>query len=621
MRKPSLRIMVILSVVLYHFVLLAFLIVPLMRHVHELVEEELRVAGDETLALIGALLGETATIDADARSRLDEALTASAIYEKFAIVDSSDRVIYAYIRDSETAEHESRGGLEFLDFMHSRGHEFERQLALGPSEASLQLSLTLNTLPFNSVMARHIYSSLQFFIVLICTFLAVFFFADLILKRATSTLIALTKRISKGELDLKITLHTGDAMEQLADGFNEMAVSLRQRTAELTRLKNFHESLVRSINQGLVQVNKYGHITYCNSSFAELIGREPRALQDTPLTAHLPYLASAELSDIIGRLLEGKQVENSGRRLTRGEEEHVVDEYWTTRRDERGAIEGFILLLTDVSERARLSAELENYATNLERLVEERAQRLRDSQAQLIHAEKMTSLGVFAAGVAHEMSNPLAGILSAVELMRRDLDQAKREVCDEIITNIMRVQAIINDLVSYAKPTYQFSANVDLDKLIKRVVSFFARQPKFKRHKIMFTPRENPVPVRVDANKLEHVLQNLLLNALQATGESGTVTFRILGDDQAQQLRIEVEDDGPGVPEEIKANIFTPFFSTKAPGQGTGLGLSLSQRLMTEMGGALYLADGTGHGAKFVVQLPPIDFDATEGLDLELAYT
>lgn len=605
MKRISLRVLVILSVVVYHVVLVVFLIVPLVQHMHELQEEELRVTGDETLALLGAFLGDRTEIDRDAASRLDKMLATSEIFENLRVTDSVGRDLYSSKRIDEESGHDGKEGFGILDFMHSGGHEFERTLVTDYGESPLTLSLILNTQPFNSIMAHHTYSALRLFFIIISAFFAIVFFADRTLKRATAHLIAITRRMREGELDLKIALHTGDEMEQLAESFNEMADSLKQRTSELTRLKNFHEGIVQSINQGLVLVNKYGLITYCNKSFSVLVGRNLSTLLGTPLTAHLPYLNSAELADTVGRLLEGNEVQNPARTFTlRVGGERVVDEFWTTQKGKGVEVEGFILLITDVSERSRLRAELEKYTENLEMLVEERTSKLRDSQEQLIHAEKMSALGVFAAGVAHEISNPLSGILNAVELLRRQLAESSSQICDEIIQNILRVQEIINDLVDYARPRYNISGEVDLNEVIERVVSFFQRQPKFKSQKISYTPIPNLNPISIDANKLEHVLHNLLLNALQATGEGGEVVFSVSEDYRLNKLSIEVADNGPGIPEEIRKDIFTPFFSTKPAGQGTGLGLSLSQRLMTEMGGALFLDEETRDGARFIVELP-----------------
>lgn len=618
MLRFNLRTTVILSLVVYHIVLVVFLVIPYGSYIHELMEDELRVTGDETLKLLDVLIGGQDELDQATQERLNSVIRNSEVFDYLALSDTSGNVIYRIPRGGHEDEEQHADQFGYFDFMHSTGHSFERSIETGNADQQRILSLVVNTQPFNSQMAHYLYSSLKLAFGVMTVFLGVVLFADRRLRHATRHLIEKTRRMSEGDLDTKIQLHTGDAMEQLALSFNEMAASLQKRTAELTAIKNLNESLVDSINQGLALVDLGGRITHCNQSFAKLFGMTATAIIGSPLTTFLSYLSSGELAGITERLIAGENVKNTQRQLPHGDQILVVNEHWTVQKDPEGKIEWFVLLIDDVTEQARLSSELEHYTLNLEQLVEEKTRSLIESQEQLIQAEKTATLGVFAAGVAHEISNPLAGILSTVELMQRDISDKWQTACNEIIANILRVQGIINDLVDYARPTYDVSENVDLGDLIERVISFYRRQPKFRNHEVKFMKNSEVGQVSIDANKLEHVLHNLLLNALQATGEQGSISLSVEVDEHGKGYWIEVADNGPGVPDGIRKDIFTPFFSTKPAGQGTGLGLPLSQRLMKEMGGELFLATGTQRGAKFVVILPE---QASSGTGLDLACT
>jgi len=239
----------------------------------------------------------------------------------------------------------------------------------------------------------------------------------------------------------------------------------------------------------------------------------------------------------------------------------------------------------------------------------------RAMQDQLAQAEKMSSLGQMISGVAHELNNPLASILGYSQLLRAttadDGLRSKLEILDQ---ESRRCQRIVRNLLSFARRHEPERAAVALNELVHSVLGL-VRYPMKVDGIAVETALDPDLPaIAGDAHLLQQVLINLLTNAhhaLRDAGRGGTVRVST-GLSAGGRARIVVEDDGPGVPEEIRTRVFDPFFTTKAVGQGTGLGLSLVYGNVRSHDGTVALEDAAGGGARFVVELPvgTLDTDA-----------
>ncbi len=250
---------------------------------------------------------------------------------------------------------------------------------------------------------------------------------------------------------------------------------------------------------------------------------------------------------------------------------------------------------------AQLSQSFNTMAGNLR----ERDARLREANAQLVQSEKMAAVGQLSAGLAHEVKNPLAGILGFAQLTRRslqdpdtvakNLDIIERETrrCTEIISNLMRF--------SRQEPGERDAT--DINVTVTRAVALVDHQLGLQKIRIETELREGLPLVFGNANQLQQVFMNLLINALQAMEQTGGV-IRVRTRDSDPNIIIEVEDTGPSVPPEIRARLFDPFFTTKRAGQGTGLGLSVSYGIVRDHGGSIFVGDAQGGGARFVIALP-----------------
>jgi len=234
-------------------------------------------------------------------------------------------------------------------------------------------------------------------------------------------------------------------------------------------------------------------------------------------------------------------------------------------------------------------------------------------QGELIQAQKMEAIGLLVAGVAHELNNPLASIVAFSQLLRTDpeLPQDLRRQADMLVQEANRTRVIVQNLLDFARARPAERVSTDLRRLVDSVLglqsySFGRGGPEV----VVDIPDDLP-PILLDRAQMQQVLINLTVNAAQALHDSnraGTLRITARADRDADDepiVRIEVSDNGPGVPPELTDRLFMPFVTTKAPGEGTGLGLSVSFGIVTGHGGTLEYKPGPdGVGATFVIELP-----------------
>lgn len=232
----------------------------------------------------------------------------------------------------------------------------------------------------------------------------------------------------------------------------------------------------------------------------------------------------------------------------------------------------------------------------------------RAMEAQLIHNEKMATIGQLVSGVAHELNNPLTSIAGLAELLlERPLPEAPREHLRVIHDQAERAGRIVRNLLTFARKGGPEKALVDLNDVVARTSLLIAYEMKLRGIEFQSRLSADPQTVFGDRYELQQVLLNLVTNAVQAVSgldEAHPRTITIETTRAGDQALLRVTDSGEGVPEALMPYLFTPFFTTKAPGQGTGLGLSLSYGLVESHGGRLSYAAADGGGAEFTISLP-----------------
>ena len=233
--------------------------------------------------------------------------------------------------------------------------------------------------------------------------------------------------------------------------------------------------------------------------------------------------------------------------------------------------------------------------------------------------ERLASLGTLATGVAHEINNPLALIKQSVELMRlilkrkgqgRMQGQAEFErILNSIEDGTERIKRITHQLLGYVGKNNGAAAQVDLKELVEDVISIVQGIVTEKNINVIRQMGPGIEHIQSDPYKLRQVLVNLLVNALQATGDGGAITIKATAD--AKEVTLSMADTGEGIPDENLDKIFDPFFTTKRPGKGTGLGLFVTRSIIGSLGGTIEVASRTGQGSVFTIRLPNVSSPVT----------
>ena len=272
---------------------------------------------------------------------------------------------------------------------------------------------------------------------------------------------------------------------------------------------------------------------------------------------------------------------------------------------------------------------LDPHSAELQRSLQQFLQRQRQRQAEvatrLAHTDQLASLGRLAAGLAHEIKNPLAGIQGALEILREDPSEtdSNKELFDEMLSELRRVNGTLRTLLGSARPGPARLAKTDLNKLLDEVRILMAPGLRRQNVALELDLTEGPLEAQIDGSKIRQVLLNLIQNAAEAMENGGTVTIRASGFPEGGGIVLAVQDDGPGIPPDQLKRVFEPFFSTKF--SGTGLGLAIARSLVEQHGGTLQVDSEVGKGTNFYLILPgeegeepapTSDSDAPDGSEL-----
>lgn len=251
---------------------------------------------------------------------------------------------------------------------------------------------------------------------------------------------------------------------------------------------------------------------------------------------------------------------------------------------------------------SELNRQATLHQTELERRIAERTDQLQESQALVVQQEKQAAFGLLAAGIAHEVGNPLAAISSLVQLLqRRPQEEYTRERLQMVDDQMRRIRNILRELVNFARPAGTERRLCAIDEVIGEALNIAKYYKRMKGKQVVTNyPPSLPV-IRVVSDQLVQVLLNLVLNAMDATDEGGTITIGCTVEPNA--LCVTVQDSGHGIPPEHVATVFQPYFTTKE--NGTGLGLFVSRRIMEQvLGGRIDLVETSPRGTTFAVRVP-----------------
>ncbi len=226
------------------------------------------------------------------------------------------------------------------------------------------------------------------------------------------------------------------------------------------------------------------------------------------------------------------------------------------------------------------------------------------AREETLRTEKMASIGLLAAGMAHEIGTPLASIMGYAELSAGEQpdNPAIQDYARRISEDCSRIDRIVRGLLDYARPRSPGGENADVREVLLATIDLMTQQGVFKQLQLVIETDELLLPAKCDQHQLQQVVINLLLNSRDATPGGGTIKVRAVQD--AAHIRLDVIDSGTGITDVSMKHIFDPFFTTKPPGKGTGLGLAISARIVEGFGGRITATSKVGKGSCFSVWLP-----------------
>ncbi len=413
------------------------------------------------------------------------------------------------------------------------------------------------------------------------------------------------------------------------DGLVSDITERKKAEEKLVNSEAFYHSLVEHLPQNMFRKDVFERFTFANQRFCQLLGKSlEEIIGKTDWDFYPPELAAKYQKDDREVIRTGISFETVEENVAPNGETIYVQVVKTPIRDANGHILGTQCIFWDITERKRFEEQLQQKNQELassEAALRRSHQELKAAQLQLIQAEKMESIGTLAAGVAHEVKNPLAILQMGVNYLSKKApagDENIVMVLQEMKEAISRADSITRGLLEFAA-SRQLAVNPeDFNKLIQQTLKM-VRHELGKKNIALVTEMGQPLPkVAVDKTQIQQVFVNLFVNAIHAMPEGGTLKVRTYAKQMTETTHYEgsrkvdhfwvgdtavvaeVEDSGSGIPQEHLAKIFDPFFTTKPTGVGTGLGLPVSKKIIELHGGTIDIKNKPqGHGVIVTVLL------------------
>ncbi|PID78458.1 MAG: hypothetical protein CSA42_00320 [Gammaproteobacteria bacterium] len=454
-------------------------------------------------------------------------------------------------------------------------------------------------------------------IIFICT---AFMLSRLIANSITlplAHLMGVVKTIARGDLSKRVEQVGKDEVGQLGLYFNEMTEQLEKTTVS----REYLDNILSNMTESLVVLSPMGEIETANTATLTLLGYQNDELVGEGITQ---LLMAASASDE-----QKRSQKNLIEKIQQSHKDTIqrIEGFYYTKdgmavpvllscsiiSDKEGNEKGFVCVASDITKIKQIQQELEDSYINLQKV-----------QDQLIQSSKLASIGELAAGVAHELNQPLMIIRTGSQILERkmkkgglDRQQIDKHL-DSILSNSKRMMNIIDHLRTFSRQSSVSFSPVSLNKVIENCFYMTSEQLRLKNISISEELAADLPMINGDANQIEQVILNLLTNAKDAledkfadTNQSGdlqkeiALTTRISPDD-SNMVELLVHDNGTGVPVDKKDRIFDPFFTTKEEGKGTGLGLSISYGIIQDHKGIIDIAETNSQGTTFRIRLPII---------------
>lgn len=384
-----------------------------------------------------------------------------------------------------------------------------------------------------------------------------------------------THRIAEGDLNFRIEMKAGDEIGKLVQSFNQMTGDLQVSRVELEQRKKYMEIVLKNVAAGVISIDDRGVITTINTSAEQMLVVKGEAVLGRRFSEALEKEYVDRIEELLSEL-KSSQKDSIEKQLTvtvRGKSFSILVNL-ATLKDEEGRPLGFVAVFDDLT--------------------------------QLIKAQRVAAWREVARRIAHEIKNPLTPIqLSAQRLRKRYLEKLSQDgtVFDEctqtIVKQVEELKGMVNEFSNFARMPASNPTPNHLNEIVQEALILF--KEAHREVQFHFTPNELPIQ-NLDRDQMKRVMINLIKNSLTAIGQEGEINIRTSYDERLQMVRLEVSDNGCGIPEDDKGRLFEPYYSTKK--SGTGLGLTIVNAIVADHNGYIRVRDNQPRGTTFLIELP-----------------
>ncbi|WP_169832998.1 sensor histidine kinase [Geosporobacter ferrireducens] len=382
--------------------------------------------------------------------------------------------------------------------------------------------------------------------------------------------------IANGNLEEKIFIRRRDEIGVLANAFNNMMNKLQKNTSKLIEIKQFNEDILRNISTGIITTDQSGNIVSINHTAEEMLQQDTCG-QDSDQSLE---------KVLIDQLKETLSLEKSLNHVyvfqyQQNNDMLYIDVTTSLLKTDEGQISGAICNFNNITERKKIEKKIER-------------------------VNRLTSVGQLAAGLAHEIRNPLAGMKTGMQVLKKRLstpeEPSNENLFNGVLYEIDRLNHLITDLLDFAKPRLPRYERANVREILNRALYLIKKAASEKQIEINIKDDGKKHEVIVDQGQIEQVFLNIIANALKAVEQEGTLNIYIerISEPKGQFVSVEFEDNGCGIRPEDMETIFDPFYTTYP--QGTGLGLSVVHKLVTENNGEIEVESKIEVGTKFKIK-------------------
>ncbi|ABR49128.1 multi-sensor signal transduction histidine kinase [Alkaliphilus metalliredigens QYMF] len=398
------------------------------------------------------------------------------------------------------------------------------------------------------------------------------------ISKPIKLLAELCDKIGQGNLKEKINIRRKDEIGMLATAFNDMVVKLQINKTKLLEMTRLNEDILRNISTGIMTTDQKGHMVSMNTAATELLNLSDHEILEQKKLKEVLH------QQILATLDAGKSInEIQVFHKETGEAKLYIDVITSLLRSETGEISGAICSFRDITER---------------KLVENSMETL----------DRLTSMGQLAAGMAHEIRNPLAGMKTSIQVLKKRLspedDSSNHKLFNGVLYEIDRINQLITDLLNFARPKTPRYEIISIMGVLQRALDLTSKGKTEVTVEINFLKHNENLLIFADKDQIEQIFINIIKNALKAMRNQGALKINLSTQwDYGKEFSIiEFQDDGCGIAAQNIEKIFDPFFTTDS--QGTGLGLSVVYELVKENRGSIEVSSRVDLGTKFKLTFP-----------------